>query len=153
MEYSSNLDAYHSKPHYLRQTTAKTGNYTGANVTCADSNQKKYRKLIKSEMENDFTVATKQRHKSFTSRKLNFYSDIEPESDKLSNWTVEIRPSLKSATKEEGIKPNVIKGFWSSEASSPREIKPPVLQENPVELKYDFYNSGIQFYDHEQVNT
>lgn len=44
IEYNSQLGIYHSKPHYLRQTTAKTGNYTGANVTWADSNQKKYYK-------------------------------------------------------------------------------------------------------------
>lgn len=64
---------------YLRQTTAKSGHFTGANKTCADSNQKKLSKHLKSDFEHDFTVGTVLRNKSFTSRKLNFYSDFEQE--------------------------------------------------------------------------
>lgn len=62
---------------------------------------------------------------------------------------MEIRPTPRSEVKEQDPKPNVIKGFWSSASSSEREIEPPVMQEKPVELKYDFYNSGIQFYNNE----
>ena len=39
-ECNINLEVHEHKPKYFRQTTAKSGYHTGANITCADSNQK-----------------------------------------------------------------------------------------------------------------
>lgn len=129
---------------YNRQTTAKTRVFSGANITSADSNQKK--EVGKSEVGNELTVGTNLRHKSFTTRKLNFYSDNE-ENERASNATAEIRPSVASKNEDKKFKPKIIKGFWSSDSSSEAEIDKPIIHENKTELKYDFYNSGIAFHD------
>lgn len=137
--------AYNHNKKYNRQTTAKTRVFSGANITSADSNQKK--EVGKSEVGNELTVGTYLRHKSFTTRKLNFYSDNEGENEKASNATAEIRPSVSSKNEDKKFKPKIIKGFWSSDSSSDTEINKPVIHENKTELKYDFYNSGIAFHD------
>ncbi len=65
-----------------------------------------------------------------------------------------MRPSsAKSDHKKLKYKPNVIKGFCSSEASYKPESGTKEIEENPVELKYDFYNSGIGFYKNNQENS
>lgn len=69
----------------------------------------------------------------------------------MSNHSAFIRPSSASDLKKTKYKPNVIKGFWSSEASSKPEDDNKQIDENPVELKYDFYNSGIGFYKNDQT--
>lgn len=42
------LERYNKSLNYHHQTTAKTGHFTGANVTCAESNNKKVRIVIPS---------------------------------------------------------------------------------------------------------
>jgi hypothetical protein len=133
---------------YNRLTTAKTRVFSGANITSADSNPKK---MGKSEVENELTSGTYLRHKSFTSRKLKFYSENDNESEKASNGTVEIRPAALDENKHQKFQPNVIKGFCTPEPSSEPEIDEPIIHENKTELKYDFYNSGIGFHDESPV--
>jgi hypothetical protein len=128
---------------YNRLTTAKTRLFSGANITSAESNPKK---MGKSEVENELTSGIYPRHKSFTSRKLKFYSEND-ESEKASNGTVEIRPAASHENKNQKFQPNVIKGFCTPEPSSEPEIAEPIIHENKTELKYDFYNSGIGFHD------
>jgi hypothetical protein len=53
-----------------RQTTTKTGNLTGANVTWADSNQKKNYNKFRSEVGHEQTIATNKRRKSLSSKHL-----------------------------------------------------------------------------------
>ena len=72
---------------------------------------RRFNKYKKSDAENDFTIATHKFHKSFTSRKLNFYSEIEVGSDKVNNISNEIRPSSANRMKETDLKPNIVKGF------------------------------------------
>lgn len=74
-EVNTNAELIQEQKLY-RQTTLKTGHFTGANVTCADSQQKKNHKKLKSEFGHDCTVATNKRHKSFTSNNDKLYQAL-----------------------------------------------------------------------------
>jgi hypothetical protein len=142
LKVGGKLESYNHSLNYQRQTTAKSGNQT-------DSNQKKALKQLRSDFDNDHTMNTNMRMKSFTTRRLNFYSDFDHETDRVSNAT-ELRPSLGSGAKPKELRPNVIKGFCSSISSSKSEIEKPVTQEPQIDLKHHFYNSGTAFYQSER---
>jgi hypothetical protein len=106
---------------------------------------------FKSDFENDLTVNSNKRMRTFTISKKHEYSAFDHDSDKVSNAT-EIRPSLlSSAVKvDQNTKPTKIKGFCMSLRSSKSEIEEPMAQGELLDLKQHFYNSGNEFYQLEE---
>lgn len=140
-----NLSNKVSNTYYNRQTTAKTGNVTGANWAQTDSNQKL---SYKAHLDNDLTEPTPGLgHKSYTTRKINFYSDIDQDSERMSNATHQ-RPSHGTATKQK--RPYVVKGFCSSISSSKSQVDDYRPRAEETSRKYDFYNSGTAFHQQDE---
>lgn len=106
---------------------------------------------FKSDFENDLTVNSNKRMRTFTVSKKHEYSEFENDSDKISNAT-EVRPSLlSSAVKvDQNSKPTKIKGFCLSLRSSKSDIEEPMNQGAQLDLKQHFYNSGNEFYQVEE---
>lgn len=149
-EYQSDHHNYGSKSFNYPHTTEKTGHHTRA-VTNTVSNQKKDNtsKKFKTDCEQEFTA---HMVKSFSTRKLNLYSDFDEQSDKKSGIT-EVRHSItNSNAKMNNIKPSVIKGFWSSISSNQTNQEENGSPEKQIIFKHDFYMSGDAFYPQNETS-
>ena len=130
------------------QTTFKTNNQTGANITYTEwIKNKKNRKKLAHQETHEISVDTISDKKSYSLNKINIYSDFDQESNRDSNNT-ELNRSGEHTKHFKNLNAGVIKGFCSSIDSSQSIIDNQVFTpEKEVDIKQKFYSSGNGFHN------
>lgn len=133
---------------HILHTTGKSNHRTGENLTYTDwfKTKSNFKKNMQQEAD-EISVGSISDHKSYFWNKPFAYSEFEEQSEKESNAT-DFRQTLTNNNKFQNIRPGVIKGFCSSVSSSKSKIKKKrkVVAEKEIDLKYQFYSSGIDFH-------
>ena len=131
----------------ILHTTAKSNHRTGENLTYSDWFKTKT-KLNKKLQQNthEISIDSISDNKSFWWNKVWVYSEFDEQNEKESNVT-DFRHTLINNNKIKNIRPGIIKGFCSSSSSSKSKNKNQDLTpEKEINIKPQFYNSGIDFH-------
>lgn len=149
--YQINDDGKHvkksNKSYNYPHTTEKTGHQTGP-ITNTASNKKKTSNMnvFKSDYDQDLSLKSSHKVKSFTTRKRIMYSEFDENSEHESGATDLLQVRRIEKNKIKSRRPCVIKGFWSSLSSQDSQSANSESHvEKEVVVKPDFYNSGLEF--------